>query len=61
MESKKNLTRRDFLRLAAVATTGTLVAACAAPAPTAAPTAKPAAAPTTRRGSDGGSCGHEST
>jgi ABC-type glycerol-3-phosphate transport system substrate-binding protein len=51
MESKTHLTRRDFLKLAAVASTGALVAACApaatpAPAPTAAPAAKQPAAPT---------------
>lgn len=45
MESKKNLTRRDFLKLTTVVSTGALVAACApqAPAPQA-PTAQAPAA-----------------
>jgi ABC-type glycerol-3-phosphate transport system substrate-binding protein len=46
MESKK-LTRRDFLKLTTVVSTGALVAACApAATPTAAPTSKPVTAPT---------------
>ncbi|MCX7671949.1 MAG: twin-arginine translocation signal domain-containing protein, partial [Anaerolineae bacterium] len=48
MESKKHLSRRDFLKLAAVASTGAAVAACApsAPAPAPAAPAKQEAAPT---------------
>ena len=46
MSKRKKLSRREFLRLAAVATGGAIVASCA-PAPTPAPTAAPpTAAPT---------------
>jgi len=43
MESKKNLTRRDFLKLTTVVSTGALVAACAPQAPAPAAPAAPAA------------------
>ena len=43
MESKKNLTRRDFLKLTTVVSTGALVAACAPAAPAPAAPAAPAA------------------
>jgi hypothetical protein len=43
MESKKNLTRRDFLKLTTVISTGALVAACAPSAPAPAAPAAPAA------------------
>ena len=54
MESKKNLTRRDFLKLTTVVSTGALVAACApaAPAP-AAPAAPAAKAEPTKAGGRG--------